>query len=50
VSEVGAASFFVGAQGGRIEVIKAKAEDGKKGNAPEVAAALGIGAGTMLGT
>ncbi len=50
VSEVGTGSFFVTAQGGRIEVLKAKAEDGKKGAGPEVAAALGIAAGTMLGT
>ncbi len=50
VSEVTATSFFVTAQGGRIEVLKAKAEDGKKLAAPEVAAALGITAGTALGT
>jgi methionyl-tRNA formyltransferase len=50
VSEVTATSVFVTAQGGRIEVLKAKAEDGKKGAAPEVAAALGITAGTQLGT
>lgn len=50
VSEVTATSFFVTAQGGRIEVLKAKAEDGKKLAAREVAAALGIAAGTALGT
>jgi methionyl-tRNA formyltransferase len=50
VSEVTPASFFVTAQGGRIEVLKAKAEDGKKVSAPELAAALGIAAGTVLGT
>jgi methionyl-tRNA formyltransferase len=50
VSEITASSVFVTAQGGRIEVLKAKAEDGKKGAAPEVAAALGIGVGTVLGT
>ena len=50
VSEVTATSFFVTAQGGRIEVLKAKAEDGKKGSAAEVAAALGIATGTALGT
>jgi len=50
VSEVTATGFFVTAQGGRIEVLKAKAEDGKKAAGPEVAAATGIAAGTMLGT
>jgi methionyl-tRNA formyltransferase len=50
VSEVTATSFFVTAQGGRIEVLKAKAEDGKKASGPEVAAAMGIATGTMLGT
>jgi len=50
VSEVTATSFFVTAQGGRIEVLKAKAEDGKKVSAPELAAALGLAPGTALGT
>jgi methionyl-tRNA formyltransferase len=50
VSELGAASFFVTAQGGRIEVLKAKAEDGKKLAAPEFAAAAGLAPGTLLGT
>lgn len=50
VSEVTGTSFFVTAQGGRVEVLKAKAEDGKKLAAPEVVAALGIAAGTLLGT
>ncbi|OFZ91025.1 MAG: methionyl-tRNA formyltransferase [Betaproteobacteria bacterium RBG_16_64_18] len=49
VSEIGAASFFVTAQGGRIEVLKAKHEDGKKGSASELAAAFGIATGTVLG-
>ena len=49
ISEVTPSSFFVTAQGGRIEVLKAKAEDGKKLGAPEVAAALGINVGTVLG-
>jgi methionyl-tRNA formyltransferase len=50
VSEVTATSFFVTAQGGRIEVLKAKAEDGKKVSAPELAAALGLAPGIALGT
>ncbi|OGA13644.1 MAG: methionyl-tRNA formyltransferase [Betaproteobacteria bacterium RIFCSPLOWO2_02_FULL_63_19] len=48
VSEVGANSFFVTAQGGRIEVLKAKHEDGKKVSASELAAALGIVPGVSL--
>jgi methionyl-tRNA formyltransferase len=50
VSAIGAASFFVTAQGGRIEVLKAKHEDGKKVSAGELATAFGITAGTPLGT
>ena len=50
VSEVGANSFFVTAQGGRIEVLKAKHEDGKKVSASELAAALGIVPGVSLDT
>jgi methionyl-tRNA formyltransferase len=50
VSEMTPTSFFVTAQGGRIEVLKAKAEDGKKLSAPELAASSGLGAGTLLGT
>ena len=50
VSEVCPQSFSVTAQGGRIEILKAKFGDGKKLSAPEVAAAAGIKAGTLLGT
>jgi methionyl-tRNA formyltransferase len=50
VSEVSATSFFVTAQGGRIEVLKAKAEDGKKVGAAEFAAAVGVTVGTVFGT
>lgn len=50
VSELTATSFFVTSQGGRIEVLKAKAEDGKKVSAPEFAASVGLAAGTLLGT
>ncbi len=49
VSEIGDESFFVTAQGGRIEVLKAKHEDGKKLSARELAVAHGITPGTMLG-
>jgi methionyl-tRNA formyltransferase len=50
VSEVTATSFFVTAQGGRIEVFKAKGEETKKIGGAELAAALGLAVGTMLGT
>jgi methionyl-tRNA formyltransferase len=50
VSGIGAESFFVTAQGGRIEVLKAKHEDGKKVSASEIIAACNIAVGTVLGT
>ena len=50
VSEIGAESFFVTAQGGRIEVLKAKHKDGKKISARELVTACGITPGTALGT
>jgi methionyl-tRNA formyltransferase len=50
VSEVTASSFFVTAQGGRIEVLKAKGEETKKIAGAELAAALGLAVGTALGT
>ena len=49
VSEVGAENFFVTAQGGAIEVLKAKHEDGKKVTAREFASAFKIAAGTRFG-
>jgi methionyl-tRNA formyltransferase len=49
VSEIGPQSFFVTAQGGRIEVLKAKHEDGKKVSAAEFVAQNGVAAGTLLG-
>ena len=50
VSEIGRDSFFVTAQGGRIEVLKAKHEDGKKISAAEFATQNKLAAGTLLGT
>jgi len=50
VSDVTAAGFFVTAQGGRIEVLKAKGEETKKIGAAELAGHLGLGVGTLLGT
>jgi len=49
ISEIGPQSFFVTAQGGRIEVIKAKHEDGKKVPAPEFVAQNGLTPGSVLG-
>ena len=49
VLEAGASSFTVTAQGGRIEVLKAKLGDGKKLAAGELAASAGIAAGVLLG-
>jgi methionyl-tRNA formyltransferase len=50
ICEVGDVSFMVTAQGGRIEVFKAKLGDGKKLAGPEVLKAAGIAAGTLLGS
>jgi len=49
VVEVGAASFQVTAQGGRIEVMRAKLGDGKKASAADLLAAGEIKAGMLLG-
>jgi len=50
VSEVTPSGVFITAQGGRIEALKAKVEDGKKIGAAELAGQLGIAPGTLLGT
>lgn len=50
VVEVGVSSFSVTAQGGRIEVFKAKLADGKKLSAGEFVASAGIKPGTVFGT
>ncbi|MBI3370715.1 MAG: methionyl-tRNA formyltransferase [Betaproteobacteria bacterium] len=49
VVEAGASSFSVTAQGGRIEVFKAKLADGKKLPAGEFIASAGITVGTVFG-
>jgi methionyl-tRNA formyltransferase len=49
VTEVAPQSFKVTTQGGLIEVLKAKFEDGKKMTGGEVAQSGGIGLGTLLG-
>ncbi|MFM9881680.1 MAG: methionyl-tRNA formyltransferase [Burkholderiales bacterium] len=50
VSAIGSTSFRITAQGGQIEVLKAKAEDTKKVSGAELATALGLAVGTLLGT
>jgi methionyl-tRNA formyltransferase len=50
VTDVTPQSFKVTAQGGLIEVIKAKFEDGKKASGGEVAQAGGIGPGSLFGS
>jgi methionyl-tRNA formyltransferase len=49
IVEIGPESVHITCQGGRIEVFKAKAEETKKLPAPELALALGLQAGTVLG-
>jgi methionyl-tRNA formyltransferase len=50
VCEVGADSFSITAQGGRIEVLKAKLGDGKKVAAADLVKSGGLAAGSILGT
>jgi len=50
ITDIGAESMRVTAQGGQIEVAKVKAEDTKKISAAEWAKAAGVGAGTLLGS
>jgi methionyl-tRNA formyltransferase len=49
VSDVTDGSFKVTTQGGRVEVLRARAAEGKKLSGGEVARALGLTAGTILG-
>ena len=50
VSDVTEASFRVTAQGGAIEVLRARGPDGKKVSGGEVARTYGLAAGILLGT
>jgi methionyl-tRNA formyltransferase len=50
VTDVNDQTFKVTAQGGAIEVLKARLDDGKKLSAGELAQTGGIKAGTVLGT
>jgi methionyl-tRNA formyltransferase len=49
ISEVGPESIRITAQGGQIEVMKLKHEDGKKISAVDFLRDTGMGAGTLLG-
>ena len=49
VSDVTMQSFKVTAQGGQIEVLKARLADGKKIGGGELAQAAGLSAGSLLG-
>ena len=50
ISGVTEGSFFVTAQGGRIEVLRAKHEDGKKLSAPEFLTSLSLAQGAIFGS
>jgi methionyl-tRNA formyltransferase len=50
VTAIGAESIFVTGQGGQIEVLKLKHEDGKKMAAAQFCAEAGVTVGTALGT
>jgi methionyl-tRNA formyltransferase len=50
VSAIGDASFRVTAQGGAIEVLRARGEDGKKVSGGDFARASGLANGAILGT
>ena len=50
VTAVGEQSFRVTAQGGQIEVLRVRHEDGKKMGAGEFARSAGLATGTFLGT
>jgi methionyl-tRNA formyltransferase len=49
VAEIGSSSLRITCQGGQIEVLKAKGEDTKKLAAPELALAIGLQTGSLLG-
>jgi methionyl-tRNA formyltransferase len=50
VTDITEASFKVTAQGGVIEVLRARGEEGKKLSGGEFARAAGLASGTLLGT
>ena len=50
ISEITSTGIFVTAQGGRIEILKAKHEEGKKVSSPELVSQYGLTPGTLLGS
>lgn len=50
ISEITSTSIFVTAQGGRIEILKAKHEEGKKVSSAELASQYGLAPGILLGS
>jgi methionyl-tRNA formyltransferase len=50
VTAIGSESIFIAAQGGQIEVLKLKHEDGKKIAAAQFCTESGLAVGTILGT
>jgi methionyl-tRNA formyltransferase len=50
VTAIGSESIFIAAQGGQIEVLKLKHEDGKKIAAAQYCTESGLAVGTILGT
>ena len=50
ITEIGAESLRITAQGGQVEVAKVKPEEGKKVSAAEWAKGAGVAAGTILGS
>ncbi|MEP7261761.1 MAG: hypothetical protein ABI669_11190, partial [Usitatibacter sp.] len=49
ITEIGAESIRITAQGGQVEVAKVKPEEGKKISAADWARSAGIASGTLLG-
>ena len=49
VTDIGAGSIFVSTQGGQIEVLTLRPDDGKKLSGPEFCAQAGLTTGTILG-
>ncbi len=50
ISDIGAESIRITAQGGQVEIAKVKPEEGKKMPAAEWAKSAGVGPGTILGS
>ena len=50
ITEIGAESMRITAQGGQVEISKVKPEEGKKVSAAEWAKSANVAAGTILGS